>query len=100
MKECDITYAHIVDNFNFNFNLNSKCSYLHRSKDGPDHYANMGTAVKSYNIVISIHVILKCDEYQKKPSCKIHVIASATLSLNYYILRRGKREVGNLELKN
>ena len=25
---CDITYAHILDNFNFDFNFNSKCSHM------------------------------------------------------------------------
>ena len=44
----------------------------------PDHYANMGTAVKvlrslMHNVVISIHVILKCAEYQKKPSGKMYM---------------------------
>ena len=25
---CDITYAHILDNFNYDFNFNSKCLHL------------------------------------------------------------------------
>ena len=44
-----------------------------------DHYANVGTAIKvlrslMHNDIVYIHlisVILKCAEYQKKPSCKM-----------------------------
>ena len=44
----------------------------------PDHYANTGTAVKvvrslMHNVVISIQLILKCAEFQKKPLCKMHM---------------------------
>ena len=43
----------------------------------------------------------KYTEYQKKPSHKMHVIASVTLLSNYYILGKKKGEIAeNLELKN
>ena len=91
-KECDITYVHILDNFNFNFNFNSYCSPICKLKYQImfDHYADHHLlylcrppsviiiqtlySCQSYNIVISIltklillFVILKCAEYQKKP---------------------------------
>ena len=67
----------------------------------PDHYGNMGTAVKvlrslMHNVVISIHVILKCTEYQINPHVKCigHCICQSIVKLLY--IEKGKREVGKL----
>ena len=53
----------------------------------------LGTAIKVL-MWLSSCIILKCAEYQKKPSCKMHMSLHLSLLL-YYLLGRRKRENWN-----
>ena len=80
----------------------------------PDHYANMGTVVKvlrslMHNVVVDIY-LHSCDSTmcwisKETLMWNAYVIASATLLLNYYILRKifspwGENRSENLEQRS
>ena len=62
-KECDITYVHILDNFNYEFNFQMFPHINFNIEVVSDHYADhhMGTAIKvvrslMHNTVVYIYV--------------------------------------------